>query len=476
MCSLIFISLIFASSVLYSTGIIFRGSCPQPTKSTFEIPTIFPDTLTILAPLTPTSANRSPFFANRTLGLGDKSVYLSSSNQGENFTLATKGFCYRTIGTLQKMSEEEPSYEILYQLLPSDNMYSEILFPDCLRNLDYHDKISVYADEGTLIFWTCLNNRPEVGFYDEAMAAFGKFGTEDNNFYVSVLNQMTFSKLSKRNFQRTSSKGRQKEDDPQCPQIQCPPVKSDWKGNVGMIVWLGCFIVVSFVSSSFCGICQWKSRRGRGLQPKARRINVNSIENSLGFQESTLWTYCVVLDLLLFSRFVSEMSKNKSINNHIISFVSFNNDYIAGSLLYRNNLVSTTPSEAAKDCRNSRTFAVTIKKRDRIENKTLRLQAIASAVRLLVDRLFGGILFVLVHLHQCVSRGHRTNVAQLWKTLDGIGCAAQSDHVPNGRKAFVQEIRYGHMAQLWVPQVTDNQLVEMPGFHQGCHIETTGKE
>lgn len=96
-------------------------------------------------------------------------------------------------------------------------------------------------------------------------------------------------------------------------------------------------------------------------------------------------------------------------------------------------------------------------------------------MRLLVDRMLRRVLLILVHLHQGVLCRHRPDITQTREALNCVGGAAKRHHVPDGRKAFVQEVCDGHMTELRVTQVAHNHVVKVPRLHQTGHIKATAR-
>lgn len=254
----------------------FRGSCPLAHRSALKLPDKFPDSLFVLAPLSSASAADAPFFAKRIVGIGQvcETRLLKSGNQ--DFSFGYKAICYLLRGTI-KPSRDGSSYEMIYEF---GTQNKEPLQPECIRNnWTYENSVSIYTEGGVLLFWYCVNNRPEVGSHDAAMAAFVPADAEQKDFLTPIVNQLTFSKLLPRHFLLRSERNCSKtEQEIACPKIECPSEREGWRNNAGLVVWLMCFGLVSVVSSGVCGVI-FRRRRVKEQKGRPRRIQVKSKEH-----------------------------------------------------------------------------------------------------------------------------------------------------------------------------------------------------
>lgn len=242
----------------------FRGSCPEPPKSIEFLPEKLPSILSILAPLTIATVGDAPIFSKREFG-GEKCLVelteiSSNSNQTRNFLFggyrdnSNKSSCYILNCTLRRTTDDEyVPYNLQYNLIT--NSLQE---PDCIRNWTYTNKLSIYIDDGIMILWTCFDNRPSYGSYDAGMIGLTYPNVEEKDYLIPFINLLTFTQLSVRKLVKRSDKNCTAT--PKCSLItDCPSLPESWRSNLGIIIWLLCFSIISLVSCCSCRIVsRWR--------------------------------------------------------------------------------------------------------------------------------------------------------------------------------------------------------------------------
>lgn len=270
-CNMAYIILFLAVAV---QAVRFKGSCPDPPQSSNKLPPQFPNTLAMLAPLTSASAVDAPLFVKQSFG--QKCEVKLTQTENHSFIMGHKNQCSLLTGAIY-LNTEDAEYELIYKF--SQQNKSVPLYPDCIRNWTFINRVSILAEEQILLLWICINNRPELGSYDAGVAAVPE-GLEDKDYSIPILNQLTFSQLLPRHFINKKDRNCTGKQIIVCPIIPCPTIREGWGNNFGLLLWLGCFSVVSFVSSSFCGF--WRSRR---RTRDARRIQVVSSGPTIAWTE-----------------------------------------------------------------------------------------------------------------------------------------------------------------------------------------------
>lgn len=261
-------------------SIRFRGYCPEapPSVASFSFPKIN-DTisLAVLAPLTKSSALDAPLFAKRIIGTGKCSFEFSMQFDGvfQNFYIAYQNVCYSMDGKISSEMSNDDSYELNYGIQferkTETTRNNETL--ECTRDHVYTNRVFIYNEFGILIFWICMNNRPEIGSHDQGIVAFVSSNMEADDYLTIMLNQLYFTKLTFRHFLDRKKMKCESSAFP-CPVVDCPTVRETWKTNLGVIIWLACFAGVSFISTGFCRIlaCRRKRQRKTGIFQSTRII------------------------------------------------------------------------------------------------------------------------------------------------------------------------------------------------------------
>lgn len=261
--------------VVFVQAVRFKGSCPDPPPSTKKILSQVPDTLAMLAPLTSASAIDAPMFARRSFGKKCNVKFTQTENQ--SFIMGHTKQCDLLTGAIY-FNAEETEYQLIYKFSPQNK--SHLLNPECIRNWTFTNNVSILAEEQILLVWICINNRPQLGSYDAGVAAFVPEGLEDKDYSIPILNQLTFSQLLPRHFINKKDRNYTGKEIISCPIIKCPTIREGWGNNFGLLLWLACFSVVSFVSSSY-----WGLRRFRSRTTVARRIQVESSGPTIAWTE-----------------------------------------------------------------------------------------------------------------------------------------------------------------------------------------------
>lgn len=271
------VHLVFLSIFSVCQSVRFRGgSCPIPPMSSGDLPkTSHPLSLVLLAPLTGFSSIDAPSFSKRIIG-GQKCIFEYSQAADKEFIVGYQEQCMEMNGTIIP-NKDGATYDLNYQFYSTKKKNKnsskkgqtrrEESLPECTRNWLYSNRVFIYSEDDILIFWVCFDNRPEIGSHDEAVAAFANGSMEEKDYLVLTVNQLTFSKLTIRNFLNRIVNNCTDLTFP-CPEVKCPLPRESWRNNLGVVIWLACFAVVSFVSSSFCGVL--KSRRKRNENSRRR--------------------------------------------------------------------------------------------------------------------------------------------------------------------------------------------------------------
>lgn len=246
----------------------FRGSCPIPPPSTGKIPQIFPESLADLVPLSDISTLDAPFFSTRILGIGAEcDVQLRQlPSEPMSFTLSQPHNDCPSLQGIITPKSETADYKIKYEYNFKDGKHLQ-----CLHNWTFENPLSIFADDGILLFWICINNRPNLGSYDEGLAAFVGADAKRRDYQDRLRNMFSFTNLPSYHIIKKTSQSCPPQDRMECPAINCPTVRESWRNSLGLIIWFLLFVVVSLVSSSFCGLIPGRRRT------RVQRILVETI-------------------------------------------------------------------------------------------------------------------------------------------------------------------------------------------------------